>query len=172
MLGTAFAWQMRSRYAAGEGAQRDFQTAGLNGVFGYFCRRGQKYPAPGRGISLWTIPPSTLRVDTSATLRRTTQCEHWAASQREARGTDSHASDVGHWLGMTGYKGRTGSSAPTEQRKGCGGETAGRCTPRVLASLRGHRPLRKDKRCGGKMDGGVMSPRLTDKLSVSRGGKE
>ena len=30
-----------------------------------------------------------------------------------ARGTDSHASDVGHWLGMTGYKGRTGSSAPT-----------------------------------------------------------
>ena len=65
LLGTAFAWQMRSRYAAGEGAQRDFQTAGLNGVFGYFCRRGQKYPAPGRGISLWTIPPSTLRVDTS-----------------------------------------------------------------------------------------------------------
>ena len=46
---------MRSRHAAGEGAQRDFQTAGLNGVFGYFCRRGQKYPAPGRGISPWTI---------------------------------------------------------------------------------------------------------------------
>ena len=79
LLGTAFAWQMRSRYAAGEGAQRNFQTAGLNGVFGYFCRRGQKYPAPGRGISLWTIPPSRLRRDTSATLRRTTQCEHWAA---------------------------------------------------------------------------------------------
>ena len=36
-------------------ARRDFQTAGLNGVFGYFCRRGQKCPAPGRGISLWTI---------------------------------------------------------------------------------------------------------------------
>ena len=144
-------WAQRSRGKCGRNAycvkaRRDFQTAGLNGVFGYFCRRGQKYPAPGRGISLWTIPPSTLRVDTSATLRRTTQCEHWAASQREARGTDSHASDVGHWLGMTGYKGRTGSSAPTEQRKGCGGETAGRCTPRVLASLRGHRPLRNDRR--------------------------
>ena len=55
LLGTAFAWQMRSRYAAGEGAQRDFQAAGLNGVFGYFCRRGQGCPAPGRGISLWTI---------------------------------------------------------------------------------------------------------------------
>ena len=65
LLGTAFAWQMRSRYAAGEGAQRDFQTAGLNGVFGYFCRRGQKYPAPGRGISLWTIPPSTRSADAS-----------------------------------------------------------------------------------------------------------
>ena len=134
-------WVQRSRGKCGQDtrrvkARRDFQTAGLNGVFGYFCSRGQKYPAPGRGISLWTIPPSTLRVDTSATLRRTTQCEHWAASQREARGTDSHASDVGHWLGMTGYKGRTGSSAPTEQRKGCGGETAGRCTPRVLVPLR------------------------------------
>ena len=30
----------------------DFQTVGLNGVFGYFCRRGQKYPAPGRGTPL------------------------------------------------------------------------------------------------------------------------
>ena len=72
-------------------------------------------------------------------------------SQREAgrRVTDSHASDVGHWLGMTplrGVFGRTGSSAPTEQCKGCGGETAGRCTQRVLASLRGHRPLRNDRR--------------------------
>ena len=45
---------------------RDFQTAGLNGVFGYFCRREQKYPAPGRGMSLlvdatalpWHISPS------------------------------------------------------------------------------------------------------------------
>ena len=27
-------------------ARRDFQTAGLNGAFGYFCRRGHKYPAP------------------------------------------------------------------------------------------------------------------------------
>ena len=33
-------------------ARRDFQTAGLNGVFGYFCRREQKYPAPGRGTPL------------------------------------------------------------------------------------------------------------------------
>ena len=89
LLGTAFAWQMRSRYAAGEGAHRDFQTVGLNGVFGYFCRRGQKYPAPGRGISLWTIPPSRPLAVTPP-------------SQREARGTDSHASDIGHWLGMTG----------------------------------------------------------------------
>ena len=99
MLGTAFAWQMRSRYAAGEGAQRNFQTAGLNGVFGYFCRRGQKYPAPGRGISLWTIPPSKPAV-----------------------------------LPPPFTQGRLWSSAPAG--------AAGRCTPRVLASLRGHRPLR------------------------------
>ena len=132
-------WAQRSRGKCGRNAycvkaRRDFQTAGLNGVFGYFCRRGQKYPAPGRGISLWTIPPSKPAVLPPP-------------SQREARGTDSHASDVGHWLGMTGYKGRTGSSAPTEQRKGCGGETAGRCTPRVLVPLRFTAPL---MRCNGR----------------------
>ena len=54
-------------------ARRDFQTAGLNGVFGYFCRRAQKYPAPGRGMSLWTI-------------RRE------GVPRLRARGTDSHAS--------------------------------------------------------------------------------
>ena len=119
---------MRSRYAAGEGAQRDFQTAGLNGVFGYFCRRGQKYPAPGRGISLWTIPPSTLRVATSASLRYAQPSVRTGPPHRGRRGracgrgdADFHASDVGHWLGMTPLRGvgRTGSSAPTEERKGC-----------------------------------------------------
>ena len=52
-----------------------------------------------RGCGRTTSLPPALRA-TSATLRRTTQCEHWAASQREARGvprlrargTDSHAS--------------------------------------------------------------------------------
>ena len=44
-------WAQRSRGKCGRNAycvkaRRDFQTAGLNGVFGYFCRRGQKYPAP------------------------------------------------------------------------------------------------------------------------------
>ena len=57
-------------------ARRDFQTAGLNGVFGYFCRRGQKYPAPagaecpfgqsaarvfracGRGGRMWASAPT------------------------------------------------------------------------------------------------------------------
>ena len=33
-------------------AWADFQTAGLNGVFGYFCRHGQKYLAPEREIFL------------------------------------------------------------------------------------------------------------------------
>ena len=54
---------------------------------------------------------------------------------------------------MTGYKGQTGSSAPTEQRKGCGGETAGRCTPRVLVSLRftawASPPTDEQRGCGG-----------------------
>ena len=62
--------------------------------------------------------------------------------------------------------------APYKGSKGVRSCRAAGCTPRVLASLRGHRPLRKDKRCGGKMDGGVRALRLTDKLSVSRGGKE
>ena len=30
------------------GARADFQTAGLNGVFAHFCRRGQKWVAPER----------------------------------------------------------------------------------------------------------------------------
>ena len=54
--------------------------------------------------------------------------------------------------------------APYEGATGVRWSTAlpwhtGRCTPRVLASLRGHRPLRKDKRCDGKMDGGRGTPR-------------
>ena len=49
-------------------ARRDFQTAGLNGVFGYFCRRGQKYPAPGRG--------TPLLHDAAALPRHTGRCEH------------------------------------------------------------------------------------------------
>ena len=38
-------------------ARRDFQTAGLNGVFGYFCRRGQKYPAPAGAAGGCGHPP-------------------------------------------------------------------------------------------------------------------
>ena len=34
------------------GARADFQTAGLNGVFAHFCRRGQKWVAPERETSL------------------------------------------------------------------------------------------------------------------------
>ena len=33
------------------GARADFQTAGLNGVFAHFCRRGQKWVAPQRETS-------------------------------------------------------------------------------------------------------------------------
>ena len=34
------------------GARADLQTCGLNGVFGHFCRRRQKWVAPEREISL------------------------------------------------------------------------------------------------------------------------
>ena len=37
-----------------------------------------------------------------------------------ARGTDSHASDVGHWLGMTPLRG-----VWADGHKGCGGQMAG-----------------------------------------------
>ena len=74
-------WAQHSRGKCGRNAycvkaRRDFQTAGLNGVFGYFCRRGQKYPAPagaecpfgqsaarvfracGRGGRMWASAPT------------------------------------------------------------------------------------------------------------------
>ena len=42
------------------GARADFQTAGLNGVFAHFCRRGQKWVAPERETlltaGLWSLP--------------------------------------------------------------------------------------------------------------------
>ena len=150
-------WAQRSRGKCGRNAycvkaRRDFQTAGLNGVFGYFCRRGQKYPAPagaeypfgqsaarvfracGRGGRMWASAPTHgyrwssrrgrcphrparmpqgLSVDVrrggalprpfSQSLRQ--RCALPPPSQREARRTDSHASDVGHWLGMTPLRG-------------------------------------------------------------------
>ena len=55
------------------------------------------------------------------------------------RRADSHASDVGHWLGMTPLRGvRGGQSRPPLRRgtRGCGRGMAGRCTPRVLVPLR------------------------------------
>ena len=36
------------------GARADFQTAGLNGGFAHFCRRGQKWVAPERETSSCT----------------------------------------------------------------------------------------------------------------------
>ena len=59
--------------------------------------------------------------------------------------TDSHASDIGHWLGMTRQEGRLWRVAP--------GGAAGRCTPRVLVPLRSTAwaspPTEGCKGCGG-----------------------
>ena len=51
-----------------------------------------------------SLPPSTLRVDTSL-------AEGGEGFPRlRARGTDSHASDIGHWLGMTPLRGIRGDA--------------------------------------------------------------
>ena len=46
------------------GARADFQTAGLNGVFAHFCRRGQKWVAPERE----TAPYSKKETDAGASV--------------------------------------------------------------------------------------------------------
>ena len=65
------------------------------------------------------------------------------------RRTDSHASDVGHWLGMTPLRGvRGGQSRPPLRMSNEGavvgwrGDAPQGCLFR-FAPLRGHRPLRK-----------------------------
>ena len=92
----------------------------------------------------WHISPSvkTFGFATSATLRRTTQCEHWAASQRgrgeaaPAGAGDGFPRQSADWLGMTGQEQGTGTV------NGC----RGRC---------GHRPLRNRKEGGGETAGGA-----------------
>ena len=109
------------------------------------------------------------------------------------RRTDSHASDVGHWLGMTPLRGvRGGQSRPPLRMSNEGavvgwrgdapqgyllrGErwaafTQGRLDATALpwhTGRCGHRPLRKDKRCDGKMDGGRDTPRVLASLRGHR----
>ena len=80
------------------------------------------------------------------------------------RGTDSHASDIGHWLGMTPLRGVWGG-APQGYLLRCEhwvAFTQGRLDATALpwhTGRCGHRPVRKDKRCDGKMDGGRGTPR-------------
>ena len=118
-----------------------------------------------QGVRTCNGSPSvkTFGFDTSATLRRTTQCEHWAASQREAlkgrlaggglmprrcRGIrgDEGIAPYGRATRVRSYDGgRTESSAPTEGCTGCLRATAGGVPQGRLfrfAPLRGHRPLR------------------------------
>mgnify|MGYP004616027549 CR=1 FL=1 len=76
-------------------ARRDFQTAGLNGVFGYFCRRGQKYPAPGRG--------TPLLLDAAALPRHTGRCTPRV---------------------LVPLRSTAWASPPTDEQRGCGGSTS------------------------------------------------
>ncbi len=73
------------------------------------ARRGDVGIAPygrAQGVRSCNVSPSvkTEGFDTSATLRRTTQCEHWAASQREARRGCGLPRQCEHWLAMTDIK--------------------------------------------------------------------
>ena len=81
------------------------------------------------------------------------------------RRTDSHASDVGHWLGMTPLRGVRGDAPQGYLLRGerWAAFTQGRLDATALpwhTGRCGHRPLRKDKRCDGKMDGGRDTPRV------------
>ena len=89
--GTAFAWENKRDKLRAK-ARKEIQKRSFWRRFWVLLPTGAKVPRAGarnvpfslmlrrcRSISL----PPALRA-TSATLRRTTQCEHWAASQREA----------------------------------------------------------------------------------------
>ena len=94
----------------------------------------------------------------------------FAAERKEAAGgmkrrTDSHASDVGHWLGMTPLRGVRGDAPQGYLLRGerWAAFTQGRLDATALpwhTGRCGHRPLRKDKRCDVKMDGGRDTPRV------------
>ena len=89
------------------------------------------------------------------------------------RRTDSHASDVGHWLGMTALRGVRGDAPQGYLLRGerWAAFTQGRLDATALpwhTGRCGHRPLRKDKRCDGKMDGGRDTPRVLASLRGHR----
>ena len=89
------------------------------------------------------------------------------------RKTDSHASDVGHWLGMTPLRGVRGDAPQGYLLRGerWAAFTQGRLDATALpwhTGRCGHRPLRKDKRCDGKMDGGRDTPRVLTSLRGHR----
>ena len=96
------------------------------------------------------------RCATSATLRRTTQCEHWAASQREAGSSAPAGAGNGfprqceHWLGMTGQGQGAGAV------DGCRGGRPHAAA--VCAYITGHRPL--------ALPLGELSPQVTERAGM------
>ena len=78
------------------GARADFQTAGLNGVFAHFCRRGQKWVAPERETSPCRLRPKVTRARRRGTASAPPK-QKWVAPQRETapyskKETDADAS--------------------------------------------------------------------------------
>ena len=78
------------------GARADFQTAGLNGVFSHFCRRGQKWVAPERETSPCRLRPKVTRARRRGTASAPPK-QKWVAPERETapyskKETDADAS--------------------------------------------------------------------------------
>ena len=116
---------LRQRFALPPPSQREALKGRLTegGLMPRRCRgiRGDEGIAPyGRATRV-----QTYNVSPSVSASR---CHLPHRGRQGDGGTDSHASDIGRWLGMTRQEGRLWSSAPAG--------AAGRCTPRELVPLR------------------------------------
>ena len=110
---------------------------------------GMRIPTPVCGLArndrLFRQPASRLRVDISLT-------EGGRGTRLRAQGADSHASDIGHWLGMTPLRGVRGGQRRPPLRtvtRGAVVKRRGDAPQGYLfrfAPLRGHRPLRSNAR--------------------------
>ena len=96
------------------GARADFQTAGLNGVFAHFCRRGQKWVAPERETPhiavLWSRSFGK-ESDPSETHLRQQACKYHRGGVRARRPTNAPAWTPAPTQGRCGYT-RRGTLAP------------------------------------------------------------
>ena len=96
-------------------------------------------------VRVMSLPPSRPKAVTPPSQR-----EARGVPRLRARGTDSHASDVGHWLGMTEKKQGAGTV------DGCRGGRPHAAA--VCAYITGHRPL--------ALPLGELSPQVTERAGM------